>query len=67
MKPFSLFIVTFVFVFSSIAQTMSSGLGEWVKDNYAVVKHTPENPYHIRVDIYLENKGETERFGEIRL
>ncbi len=66
---FKLFAVIALLAFNGIvvAQTSPPRLSEIVKDNYAVVKHTPENPFQICVNIYLENRGQAERNGEIQL
>ena len=62
----SFFLFASIFLLSA-AQTKPSALEELVKDNYAVVKQTPEDPYRVRVEIYLDNKDATNRNGKIRL
>ena len=61
-------LIAFNGIFSTaISRTSQSRLSALVKDNYAVVKTFPENPYRIRVNIYLDNMDATERTGKINL
>ncbi len=62
---FFLFLAGMTYI--SVAQTPVSGLREKVSDNYAVIKRIPENPYDVRVSVYLDNKEAKDRNGKVRL